>query len=1117
MNYCQRAPYVVSLCILLLGLCVPTIASAQETGQEKELSKPAKEIDLSALGYKGLSPLERFTSKANVTVNFIDDDHVLLTFNPKKLITRLPECPPTHIDRIIHAVVLDIRNGTVTKDADWYVHDERRYLWPLSRGQFLLRRLNSLYRLDADLKETPLLRSTNDLLWTNVSPDGKQIIIETALDEQSEAKQPAQHKPVRPRVKIDFLDAESLSVKNTVLATGVFELEASSSGYADATHNMTGKMWLVRFGPSASERKYLARLKTPCEPNFLFPTNDTLLIGRCTPKGTDYSVSVFTLTGHPLWRQRWSQARHVPTLERSEDGSRIAVSTITGTAGPDSPDSESEDGPGWPDVEQIIRVFETASGNTVLSTKAKSVVLKNQNYSLSPDGSRLAVLDGTALEVYDLAPMPAEERGKYVAMKADAPDLSAPVLQTLREGDGETDLVLGGTETGDDVEPGEADLLSALGKKPVSAERPPAANVTQPSAFPGVSVPAGESKTGGESANPPAATFKASAEEVVVDVVVADSKGHPIKSLPAQDFQIEEDGKNQSVGYFHEFSVAVAATAPASEPVATPKPNVFTNNVLARPDQPVVMIMLDFLNTPFTDQPYAKQQLIRFLKNKPKGTQFALCSLTNRLELIQGFTTDENALLASLNTKKGRIRFSSELEQDTGLPEVIRGEKERAEIDFHVQYAVQRLAQLQLQEQSWLLDRRMALTMDVMAQLARYLSGIPGRKNLVWLSGSLPAGFFGNLSVNSDTPNQSPAMRNYSEQLRSATNLLAQAHVAVYPVDVRGLSADSVLSAASNVDAIGPGAAGSTPQGPPGLTPVSPFAGVNTAMGIQPPNPMQTALDQERAVRSAEQATMDEVATETGGKAFYNSNGIQQAIAEAVEQGSEYYMLSYSPTNRNYDGRFRKIKVSLTRKGYHVAYRHGYYAIDPQAPVKDFTDLSREIGTAAMQRGSPQSHQLLLAARVVPLGKSVKVAAPQAAETSTAGKKKPGPGLVEMQHYSIDYALAGPQMRFIAKGETHQAVLDFMALAFDDNGNVVAKSALQTTSNLNSRTLQDAFVGGLRMHQEVDVPVAATSLRLGVVDELSRRMGTLELPLPLKAPPDEPSLRGRTLPQVEPN
>ena len=59
-------------------------------------------------------------------------------------------------------------------------------------------------------------------------------------------------------------------------------------------------------------------------------------------------------------------------------------------------------------------------------------------------------------------------------------------------------------------------------------------------------------------------------------------------------------------------------------------------------------------------------------------------------------------------------------------------------------------------------------------------------------------------------------------------------------------------------------------------------------------------------------------------------------------------MLSYTPANRNYDGKFRKIKVALATKGYHLAYRRGYFADDLSAPQKQEKDaLSHDIGAAA--------------------------------------------------------------------------------------------------------------------------------------------------------------------------
>jgi hypothetical protein len=100
----------------------------------------------------------------------------------KKLFRRLPDCPPTHDDRLIHAAVLEVSTGKVLTETDWYLHDARRYLWPLGSGRVLLRKLNSFYSVGTDLQEKLLLTLPKDLLWVSVTPDGKQIIVETTDD-----------------------------------------------------------------------------------------------------------------------------------------------------------------------------------------------------------------------------------------------------------------------------------------------------------------------------------------------------------------------------------------------------------------------------------------------------------------------------------------------------------------------------------------------------------------------------------------------------------------------------------------------------------------------------------------------------------------------------------------------------------------------------------------------------------------------------------------------------------------------------------------------------------------------------------------------------------------------
>ena len=138
--------------------------------------KASTRIDLTAVGFHEPSRMDRVAEyQPSLSLDFVDASHVLLTFNRKQLITRLPECPADHQDRLMHAALLEIPSGRVVVETDWYLHDRRRYVWPLSPGKFLLRKWNSLYVVDSNLQETLLLKSPKDLLWVSVTPDGSQL------------------------------------------------------------------------------------------------------------------------------------------------------------------------------------------------------------------------------------------------------------------------------------------------------------------------------------------------------------------------------------------------------------------------------------------------------------------------------------------------------------------------------------------------------------------------------------------------------------------------------------------------------------------------------------------------------------------------------------------------------------------------------------------------------------------------------------------------------------------------------------------------------------------------------------------------------------------------------
>ncbi len=1095
----RARPRLLRIAASLL-FCIPTLLLGQSLPRPvSSVGQPAVRIDLASLGYSGLARSERLSrEEANVSLDFVDAHHLLLTFDRRKLFARLPECPRTHSDRLMHAAILELPGGKVVKEADWYLHDRQRYLWPLGNGRFLLRKLNSLYLVDSSLHEQLLMDSPKDLEWLTVSADGKQVILETrntgSGPKKAASDGAASLEKTAAKFSLDFFDIDSRTSKQTLDSNSLVHLNAAGTGYADVLRK--GDLWLVRFGPTTSQRKNIARVRSRCTPDVFYSSNNAILIGRCPANPAEYSVTSFTVTGRRLWLQHWKAKRFAPEVIHSDDNRRFAVTSFSIPDAPKSTTAISEDetdtGP-----QQNIQILETASGDAVQIVVATPSVVSAQNFSLSPDGMRFALLHDAQIELYDLPKVSDEEQARFTALQADVPGLYI--------------VPKSGSETNDADEAADAADVDSAPVPPGSSI--PSNNTTADATLLQTNIspspPAGK-----EIAAHPVPTFRASAQAVTLDVVVTDAKGHPIKGLRQQDFQLQEDGKLQNLHYFNEF--ALAQTAPEGPPPPKPSPNVFTNITNAPDAGSIVLILLDQLNTPASDQQFARKQLVKFLKTKPAHVQFALCTLSpnhsQHLRLIQGFTRDENLLLAAVNSNKATsqtLSFQSAAESQNAVSSLT--ELAQSDPNSHWENLLSGVQKMQEYEQESDASERAALTIDALSQLGRYLSGISGRKNIVWLSGSFPVSF----SPNPQIDNPAVESHDYAAQVRQAATLLARGQVTVYPVDVRGLVGTALSAAANNV--------GLAPLGPLSATAVA--AGQTARDGslatpgatilISPNEAFQDQTMQALSVRSAELQAMNEVAQGTGGKAFYDSNGIEDAIATAVEQGSNYYTLSYTPANKNYDGKFRKIKVVLAEKGYHLHYRPGYFADDPRAPVKNA--VARNIGLVAMQHGSPQSRQILFAVRVVPVGAKKKV--DTSGNILIASRKRPVlPATVEVQHYAINFAVDSANLRFIPQDNgDHKSTLAVMLAAYDAEGRQLAGLSSQWAANLKADAYKDVLTGGVRIEQQLDVPVQAVSLRLGVSDQSSNYLGTLELPLPVPVPTDLPRTVKHSLPEIEPD
>ena len=405
---------------------------------------------------------------------------------------------------------------------------------------------------------------------------------------------------------------------------------------------------------------------------------------------------------------------------------------------------------------------------------------------------------------------------------------------------------------------------------------------------------------------------------VLEDVVVLDSKNQPIHNLKAADFTITEDGKPVTPQNFEEHTAVTAGQAAAAPRPPDQGVNVFTNMPTAPANSALNILLLDALNTPATDQVRVRQQMIQYLKTLPPGVRIAIFGLSTHLYLLQGFSSDPAVLKAALESRRSAVRGSALIP--------IQGEQasddfSRIAFNASAEAVASDMHGFEQEVQTYQTTQRVQYTLEALGQLARYLSGLPGRKNLIWFSGSFPIYIFPDLSdVAPDSTGLSDStklMATFGDEVRRTTDLMARSQVAVYPVDARGLFSNSIDSASqSGTNTVLP--IYNNPTRKPGDENLSSVAITNT-----------TFLKQ----TAAEDLTMDKVAAETGGKAFYNTGGLKEAVASVVSIGSNYYTFSYTPPLPQWDGKYRKIDVRLNQLGAHLAYRKGYYADDPDAEM----------------------------------------------------------------------------------------------------------------------------------------------------------------------------------------
>lgn len=555
----------------------------------------------------------------------------------------------------------------------------------------------------------------------------------------------------------------------------------------------------------------------------------------------------------------------------------------------------------------------------------------------------------------------------------------------------------------------------------------------------------------------PAPVLRVTTRLVLLDVVVVDKDGRPVTDLTEPEFTLLDNGNPQKIAVF---SFEQPAKQPP-EPLPLLPPNVFTNEPSYRtPPGPLTILLLDLLNTPLEDQAYSREQMLRYLKTQLQPDQrVAILALTRQLHLLQDFTSDPRLLLAAMErirTKPVPTGTGPEDNPDMLLAMIAQAQGWGPNAFEAITGSLIRLESEQI---SMALDRRVQITLDALEKIARAVGGYRGRKNLIWVSAAFPFTLTPDRIGRFNRADQAGFSRSFAGSLRQTASFLADSQVAVYPVDASGLVGAAIGGAETK--SIG-----------------------TVGIGSQ----AASNLNQAAASASMSHDTMNELAKETGGRAFYNRNDIDNSVALSVADGSTYYTLGYYPEHKKWDGKFHRLEVRVQRSSLAVRHRRGYYADEPLLPAKP-------PGEPVSKEEKKEKEMELLTALLAPLpatGVSFRATVPLPVPAKTTH--------VEVQlEVSSDAVLFEP-----AAGGTQRCNVDFLTAAFSPTGEIVKYVYQTLDANLRPETFARVRHQGIPYKTQLELPLGNYSLRIAVRDNRTGLLGTVEIPLVMEGRQSSP-------------
>jgi hypothetical protein len=424
----SRLRHLFSLLVVSCLLAPPLLARNPD---------PSLRIPLEPLGFQPLSTQFLLAGSSMLTLHYVDDKHLLVTFSTRRLMKRLPDDPPEDQDRYVAAVLLELPSGRILGRTDWRLHDHGQYLWSLGHGHFLLRIRDTLTTFaplanlstGQPFREHPFISTDRRIGGVILSPDADLLILETIERPPSSAAAtpPDPPKPVDPtpvhinlfRLAIPPGSGGEVGVQMAGSARSRIpgRIPATTAGYL-AIIDQGKQRWAFDFNSYTGKNKELSPFDSTCRPQPMFVSRSEFVAFGCHSGHALQVIGGFNMKGEEMWEQTFLEPYIAPSFAYAPAGGRFALSRIlarSAVSGADSLIPELISG-------QSVIVYQTDSGKQILHVESLPVQRAGQNFALSPDGMSLAIIHGDAVEIYRLPPLTPNEQAAVKEAQAMAPE-----------------------------------------------------------------------------------------------------------------------------------------------------------------------------------------------------------------------------------------------------------------------------------------------------------------------------------------------------------------------------------------------------------------------------------------------------------------------------------------------------------------------------------------------------------------------------------------------------------------------------------------------------------------------------------------------------------------------